>query len=193
MDYTFFGVQVVIKAFFGDPLRKRLHEVIASGEREQSVDDKRKFYKRLTGVLADALPYYEMGFWDLVRGGKAEDEFNTWVSEIEGAVATEGEEVAGEADEAARLSANKDYLIVTTLFLVQQGSNSDATLGRRCDFPESDYWTRMTFGELFKTIPMLSFSSIKADAVYLIPGSDEDGLSMEDLHVGGYEYLKPLS
>ena len=193
MDYTFFGVQVVIKAFFGDPLRKRLHEVIASGDVDQSVDEKRAFYKRLTGVLADALPYYEMGFWDLVRGKNAEAEFIEWVTEIEGSIATEKEELGGELDEAARLSADKDYIVATMLFLLQKGSASDQTLGKRCDLKEDDYWTRMTFGELFKTIPMLGFGGVKADAVYLIPGSDEDGLSMEDLHVGGYDYLHPLS
>ncbi len=40
---------------------------------------------------------------------------------------------------------------------------------------------------------MLSFSSVKADAIYLVPGSDQDGLSFDDVHGGGWEYLKQLS
>jgi len=38
----------------------------------------------------------------------------------------------------------------------------------------------------------LNFANVIADAVYMSPGSEEDGLSIEDLHGGGYEYLKML-
>jgi hypothetical protein len=30
-------------------------------------------------------------------------------------------------------------------------------------------------------------------ATYLTPGSNDDGLSDQDLHGGGYEYLEPLT
>ena len=95
-------------------------------------------------------------------------------------------------DEISRISAEKRYIVVTLIFLVEGGSNSDRTLAERCDVPESEYWTRLTFGRLIATIPLLNFANVEADAVYLAPGSDEDGLSMEDLHGGGYEYLKML-
>ena len=72
------------------------------------------------------------------------------------------------------------------------GSNSDRTLAERCDIPESEWMTRLTFGKLIATIPLLNFANVIADAVYMSPGSEEDGLSMEDLHGGGYEYLKML-
>ena len=78
------------------------------------------------------------------------------------------------------------------IFLLEEGSNTDRTLGERCDMPESEYFTRTTFGRLFATIPLFNFANVEADAVYLMPGSDEDGLSEEDVHGGGYEYLKPL-
>jgi len=38
----------------------------------------------------------------------------------------------------------------------------------------------------------LRAAQVEADAVYLAPGNDRDGLSMEDLHGEGYEYLHPL-
>ena len=95
-------------------------------------------------------------------------------------------------DEISRISAEKRYIIVTLLFLVEGDSNSDRTLAERCDIPESEYWTRLTFGRLIATVPLLNFANVEADAVYLAPGSDEDGFSLEDLHGGGYEYLKML-
>lgn len=193
MSYTFFVVQIAIKAFHNDPTRKQLHEIIAGSGAEQTLFEKRAFWKRLCGVLGENMPVFELGTWDLVRGDKASEEFESWSSELEGSIATEAEEMGPEADQATRLSAEKNYVVVTILFLVEEGSNSDDTLGERCDIPESDYFTRQTFGHLVATIPLLNFANVQADAVYLAPGSEEDGLSWEDLHGPGWEYLKPLS
>ena len=41
------------------------------------------------------------------------------------------------ADEVNRLSADKGYVLVTLAFLVERDSNSDLTLGERCDLPEA--------------------------------------------------------
>jgi hypothetical protein len=192
MSKTFFGIQVVVKNFVSDPLRRQLHEVIARSEAEQSLADKRAFWKRVAAVLNEAVPAFELGFWDLIPGSGAEEEFESWSSEIEGSLATEKEELGTAPDEISRISAEKRYIIVTLIFLVEGGSNSDRTLAERCGVPESEYWTRLTFGKLIATIPLLNFANVEADAVYLAPGSDEDGFSMEDLHGGGYEYLKML-
>lgn len=193
MDYTFFGVQIAVKAVFKDPLRQQLAKVIAESAAEQTLFEKRSFWKRLCAVLNEAMPMFELGYWDLIRGDRAQGEFETWCSEIEGALASEREELGNAADEVNRLSANKDYVLVTLAVLVERGSNSDLTLGERCDLPESDYFTRQTLARLVGTFPLLNFVNVQADAVYLIPGSEQDGLSQEDLFGGGYEYLKPLA
>jgi hypothetical protein len=192
MSKTFFGIQVVVKNFVSDPLRKELHEIIGRSDAEQSLVEKRAFWKRVTAVLNEALPAFEYGYWDLIRGNSAEEEFESWSSEIEGSLATEKEELGTAPDEISRISAEKRYIVVTLLFLVEGGSNSDGTLSERCDIAESEQWTRLTFGRLIGTIPLLNFANVDADAVYLAPGSEEDGFSLEDLHGGGYEYLKML-
>jgi hypothetical protein len=192
MGKTFFAIQVVIKAFPVDSFRRQLHEIIARSSSEQSLTEKRAFWKRLTAVLDEQVPAFEYGFWDLIRGGRAEEEFEEWSSELEGALATEKEELGQAPDEINRISAEKRYVIVTLIFLLEEGSNADLTLGERCDMPESEYFTRTTFGRLIGTIPTLNFGNVEADAVYLVPGNDEDGLSDEDLHGGGYQYLKLL-
>jgi len=192
MSKTFFGVQVVVKNFVSDPLRAQLHEVIARSEAEQSLVEKRSFWKRVTAVLNEAVPAFEYGYWDLIRGSGAEEEFESWTSEIEGSLATEKEEMGAVPDEINRISAEKRYVLVTLLFLVEEGSNSDSTLEERCNVPESEYWTRLTLAKLIATAPLLNFANVEADAVYLAPGSEDDGFSLEDLHGGGYEYLKML-
>ena len=192
MSKTFFGIQVVVKNFVSDPLRAQLHEVIARSEAEQSLVEKRSFWKRVTAVLNEAVPAFEYGYWDLIRGSGAEEEFESWTSEIEGSLATEKEEMGAVPDEINRISAEKRYVLVTLLFLVEEGSNSDSTLEERCNVPESEYWTRLTLAKLIATAPLLNFANVEADAVYLAPGSEDDGFSLEDLHGGGYEYLKML-
>ena len=191
MAQTFFGIQVVVRNFVSDPLRRQLHELIAQSQSEQSLTDKRSFWKRVTAVLNEAVPAFELGYWDLITGN-GDEEFESWSSDIEGSLATEAEELGTAPDEVNRISAEKRYVIVTLLFLVEGGSNSDQTLAERCDIPESEWLTRITFGKLIATIPLLNFANVIADAVYMSPGSEEDGFSIEDLHGGGYEYLKML-
>jgi hypothetical protein len=191
--YTFFGIQVAVKAFFKDDFRARLHQTVARGDAEQSLNEKRQFWKRVTAVVNEAMPVFEYGFWDLIRTDAAEEEFESWCSEIEGNMATEAEEMGTAADEVNRLSADQRYVLVTLALLVERDSNSDLTLGERCDLPEAQWFTRQTFAHLVATIPMLNFANVQADAVYLVPGNDTDGLSDDDLHGEGYEYLKPLA
>jgi hypothetical protein len=139
------------------------------------------------------MPVFELGYWDLIRGAGADAEFETWTSEIEGSLATEREEMGAVSDAANRLSSEKGYVLVSCVVLVTEGSNSDLTLGERCDLPKSDWWTRQTFARLVASLPLLNFAEVQSDAVYVAPGSDRDGFSMEDLRGGGYEYLRPLA
>jgi hypothetical protein len=193
MDYAFFALQVVVKTYPQDPLRAKLHALISGSPAEASLAEKRAFYKNLTAVLNEALPSFDRGFWDFIRGRKAEAEFDAWCSELEGSIATERDELGEAQDEVHRLSTDKDYIVVTLAFLVEAGSRSDELLGERCDMPEAQYFSRQTFGRLIAAVPALGFANVKADAVYIIPGNDQDGLSADDLISEGYEYLKPLT
>jgi hypothetical protein len=190
--YTFFGIQVAIQAFFKDDLRARLHQAIARGQAEQTLAEKRQFWKGVTAVVNEAMPVFQYGHWDLIRSDEAEAEFESWCSEIEGSLATTADEMGAAPDEAHRTSAEQQHVLCTMAFLLERGSNSDQTLGERCDLPESAWFTRQTFARLVASIPLLNFANVQADAVYVVPGNDTDGLSTDDLTGEGYEYLEPL-
>jgi hypothetical protein len=190
--YTFFGLQIALRDFQKDDVRARLHTLIAEGSKEQALFQKRAFWKRLSAVVNGAAPAFERGHWDLVRGAKAEAEFETWTSEIEGALASEPEEMGTATDEVHRLTSERYYLLITFLFLVVEGSNADLTLGERCDIPEKAWRRRETFQRLVSTPPLLNFANVRADAVYLMPGNDTDGLSTLDLATEDYAYLAPI-
>jgi len=195
LAYSFFGIQVAFKNFHRDPLRRTLHELIAGsgGDARQSPLEKQGFWKRFSARITEAMPVFEYGDWDLIRGGNAEETFNQWVSEIEGSLATEPEEVGAAADEAVHLGSAPSYVLATMMALVDKGSNADETLGEWCDIPESQWLTRQTFARLVSVFPRLNFAYVQADAVYLVPGNDKDGLSAEDLVSADYHHLQPLT
>lgn len=179
-NYTFFGVQIAYRQYRDDTSRAQLHGIISRGTQEQSLPEKRGFWKRIVAVVGEHAPHFESGSWDLIRGDKAEAEFETWSSEIEGGIATESEEMGRKVDEAGRLSteiSDARLVIVSALFLVDADTNTDETLGERCDLPEADYFKRGTFERLLKTIPLMNFANVRADAVYVVPGNQRDGLA----------------
>src|SRR5207248_10545760 len=114
----------------------------------------------VTALLVEQVSAFDYGFWEFIPGGRAGDGFEEWSSELEGAFATEKEELGDAPDEINRISADKRYVIATLIFLLEENSNADMTLGERCDMPESEYFTRTTFGRLIGTIPMLNFANV---------------------------------
>ena len=58
---------------------------------------------------------------------------------------------------------------------------------------ESLYWQTSTVGKLVRGLLLVNPETILADGVFVIPGSSEDGLSEEDLLLGGWSYLRVLT
>ena len=92
-----------------------------------------------------------------------------------------------------RSPSGRDYFLVSMAFLLQKDGTSDVTMAERCDMEEAYYFQRATFAHLLATPPMLSYATVRADALYVVPGNDEDALTLEELRGEGYEYLRPLT
>jgi hypothetical protein len=193
-SFTFFGIQIAYRRYRDDTSRGRLHHIIAGADEDQTLPDKRAFWKNVVALVKGNLPHFEYGYWDFIRGGKAEGEFETWSSEIEAGLATESEEVGAVADEVHRLGGaigDARFVVVSLLFLVDGGTNTDQTLGERCDVADADFFKRATFIRLLDSITLMNFVNVRADAVYVAPGSDKDGVSELELREG-WAHLKPL-
>jgi hypothetical protein len=193
-SFTFFGIQLAYRRYAGDSSRGRLHQIIAGSQEDQTLPDKRAFWKNVVALVKDNVPHFEYGYWDFIRTSKAEGEFETWSSEIEAGLATESEEVGAAPDEVHRLGhtiGDARFVVVSLLFLVDGGTNTDQTLGDRSDLAESDYFKVATFTRLLDSIPLMNFVNVRADAVYVAPGSDKDGISELELREG-WSHLKPL-
>lgn len=184
-----FAVQVVIHADGKEGLRDRLHALM-DHPGEESPEDKRRYYKRLTGLLLEAEPYFEHAAYDYETD---EDEalnlFHEWVSELEAGMATEPEEAGDDVDGYHRLDADKRYLVVSLVFLLAQ-PNPVAT---ELDPEDEDMYTRPNIGQLIDSVNLLDFGEgVQADATFLMPGSSQDGFSWSDLADEGWEHLVML-
>jgi hypothetical protein len=183
MDCSFFGLQLVLRPLDGAAFHAELRRLISDAPAEQTLGQKRYFYTKLHDLLALHLDAVELGYWDYIGDvSRAENEFETWCSEIEAVV----------RDPQPAREEVSPYYIVSVAFLSLRNSNSDTTLGERCDIAEPQFWTRQTLAHLVATLPMLNFSTISADAVYLVPGHAGEGPTSDELRSEGYEYLHPI-
>ncbi len=189
MKCTFFAMQAAIRDL---SVRAQLHSLVAMAPSEQSLAEKRAFYSDMSSLLLPHIGDFVLGYWDYVDDpDRAEKEFDTWCAEIEKVVGAEVPD--DEPAQGAYRSARGDHFLVSIAFLLQKGGTSDLTMAERCDFPEESYFKRSTFAYLLATAPMLSYATVRADALYVVPGSDEDALTIDELRGEGYEYLHPLT
>jgi hypothetical protein len=188
VSHSFFGIQIAVQSPPGDPWREELRQLVLENQRDQAIIDKRAFYTRLTNLLNKVENKYALGHWDYIVGEGADREFDDWVAGLE---ATSAKDVV-DPEEGGTGRDARELVVVSIVFLLEGGSNSDNTVAERCDLPESEWSARQTYVRLVATIRMLSFSSVQADGVYLVPGSVQDGLSVSDLQSEGWDYLKPM-
>jgi hypothetical protein len=192
-DPFFFGFQCVINIYGEDDLRSRIHRVIAGGEETESPEQKRHFYKSITALLQESLPFLEYGYWDyLTDRDEAVGEFRSWVDEIEASMATEEEEMGTEPDEAQRLSNEKNYVVVSLAFLLEFSDELSEMIGMIESIPEDDPFTPTAFQTLIQSVKYIDFEYSQGDAVFIMPGNEDDGFSWTDMRGEGWEYLKPI-
>jgi hypothetical protein len=195
----FFGVQVVIETFSTDNLGKRLRTLIAQADNEkkslEKPAQKQAWFKQFLSIITEHKPHWEYGFWDFHEdeGNNADEmEFESWLGEITASIATESEELGAHIDEAHRLSADKSYIVATIAFVLEYApQRSVYELLEK--IPEEEYWTISGFSELFEALRRVNFEYVLRDAVFVMPGNDDDGFSWEDLHSADWNYLKYLT
>lgn len=188
-DTYFFGLQMAVKCFGEDTLRARFAHVLEESRlAEENVQEKRRFLRRFVALLEESELFWSYGYWDYLDDPEtARQEFNTWVNEIEGSMATEAEELDKEIDNLRRTSNRKDYVVVTLLFLLDTPYAPAEAITN-----EDDYFLKETFASLVHGLTAIDPNTIQADGAYVVPGNEEDGLSEDDLYGSGWEYLRML-
>lgn len=188
-DTYFFGLQIAIKCFGEDTLRARFAHALEDARSEDAdVQSKRRFLRRFVALLEESELFWAYGYWEYIdRAEEAAATFNTWVSEIESSMAVEEEELDAVVDDLHRTSSRKDYVVVTLAFLLDQPYAPAEAV-------ESDdaAFLKETFTALTQGLLTIDPHAIQADAAYIVPGNEADGLSEDDLYGPGWEYLRVL-
>lgn len=188
-DTYFFGIQIAIKSFGEDTVRQRFARVLQE-EHDAAEDEqgKRRFIRRFVALLEENDLFWTYGFWDYYDDAEAASaEFNSWVSDIEGAMAAEEEELGAEVDALKRTSSRKDYVVVTMVFLLDQPYAPAEAIAH-----EDAYFLKESFTSLVQGLTSIDPRAIQADGAYIVPGNAEDGLSEDDLLGPGWDYLRIL-
>jgi hypothetical protein len=97
------------------------------------------------------------------------------------------------AGQSYRDDAGPRYMTFTVVYYLAYGSPSDLEIRRACDVPSEDLWKRATFENLLGAARMLSFASVKGDAMYLVPRDHDWSLTRQDLASPAFEYLRALA
>lgn len=186
----FIGIQLIIKAFGEDTLRRRLSTVIADPDGQmQDVEAKRRYIKRIVALLLEQEPYWTQAFWDYKTDpAESEEEFSTWATELAASTATVEEEMGTDVDGMRRLSMRKDYVAATIIM------NLSVPFQPAEAVPDDVIaFRRETLRTLVNGLLFIDPETILADGIFVVPGNSDDGLSEEDLLAGGWEYLRILT
>ncbi len=188
-DTYFIGLQIAIKCFGEDTLRAKFARVLEESRSvDESLQDKRNFIKRFVALIEESELFWTYGYWDYYdRADEAAEEFQTWVDEIESLLATVEEEMDEEIDNIQRVSNRKDFVVVTLAFLLDEPYGPAEAVTR-----EDDNYLKETFVSLVNGLSRIDPRLIQADAAYVVPGNEDDGLSEDDLYGPGWEYLQIL-
>lgn len=192
VEESMLAVQLVIPVFALPDLRAKLHRVIeGTSGAEQTPAERSLYYRKVTAILRQALPMSTYGFWEYLEHEEAEIGFREWVTEIEAAMAFVDEETVDGVDEVAegaRFDVDQELVAVSMIFHLRGALE---TL-RDWSPEDDDSWTREAFATLLGEIERFDATGVLADAFYVVPGNDDDGLTEWDLAEEGWEHLEML-
>ena len=171
------------------PLHKSLRSLVVDHPERSGYHEKWALYRRAAELAVGHLEHVDKGCWDYFDDNtRALRDYDMWVK---GMTTEEGArtEPSGRGDP---YRGSPRYMTLTMAFLIVQNSPADIAMSSLCNIREPDLWKRATFARILNGMGALSFSSVKSDVIYVIPGADEWGLTTEDLGHSKFEYLRTV-
>lgn len=189
MQHSIFAVEICARLVPESPLRAALAECIGAAPPAMSLHYKWRQYTRAASLLHDNLNLAERGCWDYYNDdARALADFDMWTK---GMLTKEGVR-PGPSGAGDPYRAEPRYLTLTMALLMVQDSPTDRMVRQTCEIPQADLWKRDSFARVLRGIGHVSFASVKADVIYLIPRDDGWGLTGHDLQHPKFEYLREI-
>jgi len=167
----------------------RLRNLVVDHPEKSGYQDKWQLYRQAAETMLANIGHLERGCWDYFDdNSKALRDYDMWV---EGMTTEEGArlEPSGGSDP---YRGGIRYMTLTMAFLLVHDSPTDLAISSLCNIPEADLWKRSTFQRILGGMGALSFASVKSDVIYVIPGDDAWGLTVDDLAEPKFEYLRTV-
>ncbi len=188
------AVQVVIHEYALPNFRQDLHRLIEEGAAkegsEHTVWDRQAALRRIVGLVEQATPFFEYGSWEYNdREKEAQSTFQEWVGELQAGMAAMDTERGDDVDGLNRLEVEQSYVALSIILLF----NGPVKEAEKWDADDRAFWTRDAFANMLRTLSTTDFSYLEGDALFLMPGTNEDGLSEMDLADEGWEHLELLT
>ncbi len=191
-EKIFIGFQLIVLDNAIDDLRKIIHQFIEEKDNIEKPSDKKRFFQKISHLFNEIIFAAEYGYWDFKAHNKeAEEVFNTWIAEIEES-SLNNFQVSDDENDISRISADKRYVSISIVMLFENTEEHNKISEKIEQIEEDKYFDKSTYIELLSYILQFNFEYLLGDAIFLVPGNDLDGLSWEDIHGEGWEYIKPI-
>ena len=190
MLHSIFAMELCVRLLPGAQLRPALQHFVLSHPERAGHNDRHALYHQITDALLSNLNMAERGCWDYFADDeKAQADFKMW---CDGMLTEEGVR-PGPSGAPDPYRPEPRYLTFTMAMLLVQNSPADMAIRRLCSIPENVLWNRSSFARILQGLRVVSFASVVSDVLYLIPGDDAWGLTLQDLAEPKFEYLRPIA
>jgi hypothetical protein len=186
---SIFSIEVAARLDVAPNLLPILRSTIADQGTAMGFHDKWAHYRRASQALLGSLGVIERGCWDYFDdSARAEKDFKMWL----GGMTTEEGVRPGPSGRPDPYRGEPRYLTFTMTFLLARPSPTDSAMSQLCDIPQADLWRRDVFARILDGMGVINFASVKSDVMYLIPRDDDWGLTVDDLALEKFNYLRRL-
>jgi hypothetical protein len=194
LQHAIFAMELCFPLQPSSPMHANLVRLFREHREQCTAEEKWRFYERVRQILVYELPHARSGCWDFFNDDeRAKNDYDMWCN---GMLTKEGARTSPSGrpqGDPFRGGEQARFMTVTLAWLMVQGLPSTVDLSTTCNIPENVLWHRQSFLRILERLGRVQFSAIKSDVFYVIPGSDDWGLTEQDLLQPKFHYLRPLN
>lgn len=189
MIHNIFAMELCLRLEPGNGLRASLRDLVMRHPASTSPGPKWEMLKRAAALLLGHDELFEKGCWDYFDDDeKALNDYNMWCN---GMITEEGARSRPSGSPTSN-PGDPRYMTFTISLLIRAHTQTAHSLSKLCNIRQSDLWHRKSFVRILSGLTCVSFSAVKSDVYYLIPGDENWGLTARDLQDPKFHYLRQI-
>ena len=190
MESSFFSFELCLRIEPGSPLLAEVRALLEREPEKSSLQGKWALASGVATLLLASLPAAERGCWEYFDDEeRAKSLWSDWSKVVE----TKSGARSSPSGPVDPYRGQPRYMTVTMAFLLVRDAPTDLQLRAACNVAQSVLWQRSTFLRILEAVPSMSFASVRADTLYMIPGDGEWGLTAQDLADENFAYLRTIT